>query len=62
MQHLLADTEKFINLMMDMKYDIHSVIAKPYSIDLSVKERLLKAHALHIIQQLIGGRHSCLPL
>lgn len=42
LQHLLKDTEEFIRLMIELNYDIHSVVAKPYSIDLSVKERLSK--------------------
>jgi adenosylhomocysteinase len=51
LQHLLTDTEEFINLMMNLEYNIHSVIAKPYSVDPSVKERLLKAYAFPIIQE-----------
>ena len=42
LQHILSDTEEFINAMINAELDIFALIAKPYSIDEDVASRLSK--------------------
>lgn len=42
LQHLLTDTEEFIEGMLAAKLEVHGLVAKPYSIDLEIKKRIAK--------------------
>ena len=48
LEHILPTTESLIYLLADSGAEIHSIIAKPYSIDMEVNERL-KTHCFEIL-------------
>lgn len=51
LQHLLSDTEEFIEAMIKSGLDVHSLVVKPYSIDLEVKKRIEKSDFILIHEE-----------